>query len=113
MAKSGPRQTEKADMSETENATFMLPANSTHEVTGELFEFLKTHRGVPILINGAASGQVGAQIAQLIMVAARTWDADHVKLSVLDPSGDIAESLETLGLADFLNEVLLPEGATA
>ena len=97
----------------SEPAVFTLPAALNHDIVRELAEFLVVARGTPVTIDGTNAGQVGAQAAQTLAVAARTWAEDAVSLRIADPSGAVARSLETLGLAEILADALSHEGAAA
>lgn len=92
---------------------FTLPATLNHDTVRELAEFLVVQRGVPVTIDGTAAGQVGAQAAQTLAVAARTWAQDAVSLQIADPSGIVARSFETLGLTEIFAEALSHQGAAA
>ncbi|WP_299815758.1 hypothetical protein [uncultured Jannaschia sp.] len=97
----------------SEPAVFTLSATLNHDTVRELAEFLAVRRGVPVTIDGTASGRVGAQAAQTLAVAVRCRAEDAVPLKIVDPSGIVARSLETLGLAETFADALIHEGAAA
>ena len=92
---------------------FTLPATVNHDTVRELAAFLLVQRGNPVTIDGTAAGHVGAQAAQTLAVAARTWAQDAQSLEITDPSGVVARSFETLGLAEIFAEALSHPGVAA
>lgn len=63
-----------------------------------LVKSLLARRGNPIVIDGSAVQQVGAQCVQVLLSAKRTWDADGVPLSIVNCAPRMIEDLELLGV---------------
>ncbi|HEX4767585.1 MAG TPA: STAS domain-containing protein [Lichenihabitans sp.] len=69
---------------------------------GDLARKLLALRGLPIAIDASGVRHVGAQCSQVLLSAARTWEADAQTFRLLDPSAEFTEGLRLLGLASAL-----------
>lgn len=96
-----------------EPVIFPLAASPDHDTLRELAEFLAVNRGSAVRIDGAAADRIGAQAAQILVVAGRSWAADGVAFGLDDPTGAVAASFARLGLADMLPDANGTEGAAA
>jgi chemotaxis protein CheX len=59
---------------------------------------LLERRGAPIVLDGSAVHQLGAQCVQVLLSAKRTWDADGVPLSIVNCAPRMIEDLQLLGI---------------
>ena len=59
---------------------------------------LLERRGQPIVIDGSAVAQVGAQCVQVLLSAKRTWAADGVALSIVNCAARMIEDLKLIGI---------------
>ena len=66
------------------SAALRLPISLDLPAARPLANSLLERRGQPILIDASAVSQVGAQCAQVLLSAKRTWDADGVSLSMVN-----------------------------
>ncbi len=55
-------------------------------------------RGGDVALDGSAVQRLGAQCLQVIMSARATWDKEGVGLQIVNPSHDLIEGLELLGV---------------
>lgn len=63
-----------------------------------LAKTLLERRGQPIVIDGSAVHQVGAQCVQVLLSARKTWRADGVPLSIVNCAPRMIEDLQFLGI---------------
>lgn len=63
-----------------------------------LAKTLLERRGQPIVIDGSAVHQLGAQCVQVLLSAKRTWNADGVPLSIVNCAPRMIEDLQFLGI---------------
>ncbi|MBV8474420.1 MAG: STAS domain-containing protein [Hyphomicrobiales bacterium] len=63
-----------------------------------LAKILLERRGTPIVIDGSAVNQVGAQCVQVLLSAKKTWSADGVALSLVNCAPRMVEDLHHLGI---------------
>lgn len=59
---------------------------------------LLERRGKPIVIDGSAVHQLGAQCVQVLLSAKRTWSADGASLSIVNCAPRMIEDLRSLGI---------------
>ncbi len=59
---------------------------------------LLERRGTPIVIDGSAVSQLGAQCVQVLLSAKKTWNADGVPLSLVNCAPRMVEDLHHLGI---------------
>ena len=59
---------------------------------------LLERRGKPIVIDGSAVHQLGAQCVQVLLSAKRTWSADGAPLSIVNCAPRMIEDLQFLGI---------------
>ena len=78
---------------------------------GDLARKLLTLRGLPVAIDASGVRHIGAQCGQVLLSAARTWDADAQAFSLLNPSAEFAEGLRLLGLTSLLTHDACPPGS--
>jgi chemotaxis protein CheX len=55
-------------------------------------------RGSDVELDGSAVQRLGAQCLQVILSAHATWDKEGVSLQIVNPSRDLVEGLELLGV---------------
>lgn len=63
-----------------------------------LAKTLLERRGQPIVIDGTAVNQLGAQCVQVLLSAKKTWSADGVPLSFVNCAPRMIEDLQHLGI---------------
>jgi anti-anti-sigma regulatory factor len=63
-----------------------------------LAKTLLERRGTPIVIDGSAVSQLGAQCVQVLLSAKKTWNADGVPLSLVNCAPRMVEDLHHLGI---------------
>ncbi len=78
---------------------FALPATLDSRSAATLRDELIARRGAPLTVNAAQVGLLGAQCAQVLLAAVRTWREDGFALRVKDISTQMIEDLELLGLS--------------
>jgi chemotaxis protein CheX len=75
------------------------PAEAT-----ELADQLRTLRGAPLEIEAHDVRRLGGLCVQVLLSALATWRADGLRLTLVEPSPEVEESLRLLGLsADALS----------
>ena len=82
--------------------TYDLPPTLNHDACAVLAEALVAGRGQAFTLDAAHVHHLGARAAQLIAVAARSWQADGFDFQVEAPSKGFLASLRKLGLTDVI-----------
>ena len=90
----------------SEPETYLLPADPRANACGAFFDALKAQRGHPIAIDASDVERFDTLVAQVMMIGKRTWAADDLSFTLLNPSETVTAALTQLGLA----EELLSEG---
>jgi len=85
----------------------MLPDCLDSSAASAIKEMLLARRGTAIVIDASEVRRVGAQSLQVLIAAARTWQADQQSYRMTSAS---AELLETIALIGLPHEDLLLEG---
>lgn len=85
---------------ETQHKTYALPGSLIPEERRVLTDFLMNNRHVPLTLDCANLTKIGALGAQVLLVANHTWNADNVKLELINVDETIKSSLRDLGLSD-------------
>jgi chemotaxis protein CheX len=64
---------------------------------------LLAFRGKPLQLDGARVQRLGGLCLQVLLSAAKTWNADDISFGLVNPSEDLIEALTRLGVssADF------------
>ena len=75
-----------------------LPSSLDLPAARPLAAALLARRGRPIVIDGSAVGQLGAQCVQVLLSAKRTWEADGVGLSIVNCAPRMIEELKLIGI---------------
>jgi anti-anti-sigma regulatory factor len=75
-----------------------LPTSLDIAAARPLAKSLLARRGQPIQIDASAVSQVGAQCAQVLLSAKRTWDADGVSLSMVNCGPRMIEDFALIGI---------------
>jgi len=75
-----------------------LPAFLDLPAARPLAQALLERRGQPIVIDGSAVQQLGAQCVQVLLSAKRTWSADQASLSLINCAPRMIEDLHLLGI---------------
>jgi chemotaxis protein CheX len=60
---------------------------------------LLAHRGQPLTVDASRIQCGGTLGLQVLLSAAKTWEADAISFSVVNPSQTFLESLEILGIS--------------
>lgn len=82
--------------------TYCLPSDPRANACGAFFDALKAHRGKPITIDAAAVERFDTLVAQVMVLGKRTWMADDLPFTLLNPSETVTDALTRLGLSDEL-----------
>ncbi|PIP97591.1 MAG: hypothetical protein COW75_05070 [Rhodobacterales bacterium CG18_big_fil_WC_8_21_14_2_50_71_9] len=77
---------------------FALPESLDAAAAPGLLDSLRSLRGGPVEINAAQVKRLGGQCAQVLLSAAATWRADKARLTLIEPSPELAEALRLMGL---------------
>ena len=85
----------------------MLPDCLDSSAASAIKEMLLARRGTAIVVDASEVRRVGAQSLQVLVAAARTWQADQQSYRMTSAS---AELLETIALIGLPHEDLLLEG---
>ena len=86
----------------------ILPDCLDSSAASSIKEMLRARRGNAIVVDASQVRRVGAQSLQVLVAAARTWQADQQSYRV---TGASAELLETIALIGLPHEDLLFEGS--
>lgn len=78
--------------------TVKLPEFLDLAAAAPLVATLLERRGKPIVIDGSAVHQLGAQCVQVLLSAKRTWSADGAPLSIVNCAPRMIEDLQFLGI---------------
>lgn len=85
----------------------VLPETLDSSCAAGVREELLTRRGSPLIVDASQVRRTGIQAVQVLMAAARTWQADGQSYVLTNPT---SEFLDTLTLAGLSREHLLVEG---
>jgi anti-anti-sigma regulatory factor len=91
-------ETSEAD-SQTSSAALMLPECLDASAATAVKEMLLARRGSALVVDASQVRRVGAQPLQILIAAARTWQADGQAYCVSNPSGELLETMALIGLA--------------
>jgi chemotaxis protein CheX len=69
--------------------------------SSDLARTLTGLRGKPVSVDPSHVGRFGAQCAQVLVSAAKTWRADGIYFAMTPGSEPFVEGLDLLGLASF------------
>ncbi len=72
----------------------VLDLKAATALAGELL----AARGGDVSLDGSAVQRLGGQCLQVIMSAHATWNKEGASLQIINPSHDLIESLELLGV---------------
>lgn len=86
-----------------------LPAKLDQKAVSALADELRGRRGGDLMLDAAATRQLGSLAVQTLLCAARSWARDGRRLALVNLSDACVEQLRLLG---FSPETLL-EGATS
>ena len=98
-ARRGPNKNSASDASRT----LVVPEILDFAAAGPLFEQLRALRGAETSMDCAAVRRIGAQAAQVMVSAARTWAGDRVPFAIVNCSPEMTEQLRLLGLEALLS----------
>lgn len=79
-----------------------LPGVLDLNAAADLARALLARRGAAVSVDAAEVGHLGAQCAQVLVSAVKTWAQDGVALSVVNRSAEFDEGLRLLGLEPAL-----------
>jgi anti-anti-sigma regulatory factor len=96
-----------AALAEHNPECLMLPDCLDSSAASAIKEMLLARRGTAIVVDASEVRRVGAQSLQVLVAAARTWQADQQSYRMTSAS---AELLETIALIGLPHEDLLLEG---
>lgn len=87
----------------TKSVLFALPQSVMHDAVGELAEFVLSNLDQSLVLDGSQVRQIGAQGAQVLVMAAKSSSCGDVRVTVRDPNGTVKDCTDRLGLSDFIN----------
>ncbi len=85
----------------------VLPENLDFSAATELRGLLLARRGAPLAVDAGQVRRTGMQAVQILLAAAKTWQADGQSYAVTNPA---SEFLDTIALVGLSREHLLIEG---
>lgn len=88
----------------TDSTTYALPPVMKLEDCQNLHTFLERSADRSVSLDCSAVTRLGGLGAQMIQMARIAWTANAIELSLVNPSDECVESLNTLGLGDLLKE---------
>lgn len=91
------------------DSAVMLPECLDSAAASAVKDMLLARRGSPLVVDASQVRRVGAQSLQVLIAAARTWQADGQSYRLTNSS---AELLDTLTLIGLPRDSLLLEGTT-
>ena len=83
-----------------------LPPTANNDDCQSFVAALNAAKGNNVEINASESKQLTARLAQLLVLAKRSWSMESFSLRIVEPSDPFLTALERLGLSG----VLLAEG---
>ena len=93
-------------MADTSEFQITLKAGEWLDAPHAVLDKLKSVKSETVTIDASASEPIGAQIAQLLLAAKKSASENAWDLKIVNASDEFLSSLETLGLASFLEEVI-------
>ncbi|MFI5016115.1 MAG: STAS domain-containing protein [Hyphomicrobiales bacterium] len=78
--------------------TLRLPAVLDLTAAAPLTARFLSARGSDLLVDASEVARLGGQCLQVLLAAAKTWDADGAMFEILHPSPDFVEALQHLGI---------------
>jgi chemotaxis protein CheX len=97
-ARAAPPSRAVAEPGRSASAALRLPTSLDLAAARPLANSLLERRGRPVEIDASAVSQVGAQCAQVLLSAKRTWDADGVALSIVNCGPRMIEDFALIGI---------------
>jgi chemotaxis protein CheX len=91
------------------DSAVMLPECLDSAAASAVKEMLLARRGSPLVVDASQVRRVGAQSLQVLIAAARTWQADGQSYRLTNSSTELLDTLTLIGLP---RESLLLEGTT-
>jgi anti-anti-sigma regulatory factor len=98
-----------APSAESDSQALMLPDCLDSAAVTTVRDLLLARRGNAIVIDASQVRRVGAQSLQVLIAAARTWQADGHSYRVTNSSPELLDTIALIGLA---HEDLLLEGSS-
>ncbi len=83
-------------------AEYALPEVLNTQGATEILSALKSHRGADLTIDASQVRHLGAQAAQVLLAAAKSWADDGHAFRFASPSPDMLRCVELLGAEDAL-----------
>jgi chemotaxis protein CheX len=84
--------------SDMETGRLDLPEVLDTAAAPALADSLRSIRGAPVELNAEEVRRVGGLCVQVLVSAAKSWEADGTKLTVKNPSPEMTEALRLMGL---------------
>jgi chemotaxis protein CheX len=78
--------------------TIDLPEVLDTSAAPALADSFRTIRGAPVTVDAASVRRLGGLCTQVLVSAAKSWEADGTKLCVKNPSPEMTEALRLMGL---------------
>jgi chemotaxis protein CheX len=88
--------------------TLVLPADLDGVAAVSLYEALTASVGTDLFVDGSHVERIGGLCLQILLSAANSWKVDGGELGLANPSLDLIEGLELLGIcpSTFLDREL-------
>jgi anti-anti-sigma regulatory factor len=90
------------------STALMLPDCLDASAAAAVKEMLLARRGAELVVDASQVRRIGAQSLQVMIAAARTWQADGLSYCVSNSSSELLETIALIGLS---REDLMLEGA--
>ena len=84
--------------SDTPMSTIDQPEVLDTSAAAVLADSFRTIRGAPVIVDAANVRRLGGLCTQVLISAAKSWEADGAKLCVKNPSPEMTEALRLMGL---------------
>lgn len=105
----GAEETAEIAVAESDSQALMLPDCLDSSAVATVRDMLLARRGNAIVVDASQVRRVGAQSLQVLIAAARTWQADGHSYRVTNSSPELLDTIALVGLA---HEDLMLEGSS-
>lgn len=105
----GAEETAEIAVAESDSQALMLPDCLDSSAVATIRDMLLARRGNAIVVDASQVRRVGAQSLQVLIAAARTWQADGHSYRVTNSSPELLDTIALVGLA---HEDLMLEGSS-
>lgn len=93
----GAKESVVSEVASAASTPFTLDSSLQHAAAAPLAKGLLAMRGRPAVVDGSQVQRLGAQCLQVLLSAAKLWQADNQEFSLVDCSNSMIEDLRLLG----------------